>query len=134
MRNTTPQLALEGNIATAIKLYTQLKNRQNFDKSGEGQFLVVALANSKADLETIVSAVLQLEDSGYDSAIQFLAQEAAWSYSLEKCQQLSEIIQSRRPEHKINHDLQYTFVRSHDLNFLQNWIKQKRLENSFYVA
>ena len=46
IRNFAPQLALNGNIRAAVELYTNLKNRDNFDKEGQARFLVNSVAKA----------------------------------------------------------------------------------------
>ena len=72
VRNSVPQLALMGNIDAAVSLYTNLKNRENFDKEGQGMFLVSSVARSGAEIEKVFEVVLKLEETGFVTARQYL--------------------------------------------------------------
>ena len=113
VRNSVPQLALMGNIDAAVSLYTNLKNRDNFDKEGQGMFLVSSVARSDAEIEKIFEAVLKLEEHGFVTARQYLVEEAAYNWSEEKCLKLKEILANSEKKLEINDDLIYKFLRSY---------------------
>ena len=43
VRNCVPQLALNGNVDAAVDLYVGLKNRDGFEKEGQGMFVVSSI-------------------------------------------------------------------------------------------
>ena len=111
VRNIVPQLALSGNIGAAVELYTSLKNRDNFDKEGQGMFIVSSIARSGADVDTILEAISKLEEDGFNTAIQFLLQEAAFNWAEEDCQKLSEALEKTEKKVEISADILYKYVR-----------------------
>ena len=116
VRNSVPQLALMGNIDAAVSLYTNLKNRENFDKEGQGMFLVSSVARSGAEVEKVFEVVLKLEETGFVTARQYLVEEAAYNWSEEKCLKLKEILANSDQKLKINDDLLYKFLRGYIKN------------------
>ena len=92
VRNSVPQLALNGNVATAVELYVGLKNRDGFVKEGQGMFVVSSITRADVDMDTLLSALAKLEEDGFTTAKQFLVQEAAYNWSPEKCQQLADVL------------------------------------------
>ena len=74
VRNVVPQLALSGNIDTAVDIYVCLKNRDGFNKEGQGMFVVSSITRSNADVESLLRCVAKLEEDGFTSARQFLVQ------------------------------------------------------------
>ena len=113
VRNSVPQLALMGNIDAAINLYTNLKNRENFDKEGQGMFLVSSVARSNAEIEKIFEAVLKLEENGFVTARQYLVEEASYNWSEEKILKLKEILANSDMKLQMDADLLYKFLRSY---------------------
>merc|ERR1719282_1496792 len=92
VRNSVPQMALMGNIDAAVSLYTNLKNRDNFDKEGQAMFVVSSVARSDAEIEKIFEAVLKIEENGFVTARQYLVEEASYNWSGEKILKLKEIL------------------------------------------
>ena len=131
IRNFVPQLALNGNIRAAVELYTNLKNRDNFDKEGQARFLVNSVSKANVDVGQIFECVRRLEEDGFTSARQFLIQEAAYNWSEERCVQLAEFLDRENNNVQFNKDVFYKFMRlgsskenhKQDANIMLNFLK-----------
>eukprot|EP00092_Neocalanus_flemingeri_P006880 GFUD01007426.1.p1 GENE.GFUD01007426.1~~GFUD01007426.1.p1 ORF type:complete len:1519 (+),score=489.48 GFUD01007426.1:137-4558(+) len=113
LRNHLPQLAMSGNVKVATEIYLALDDKEGSGREGHGLFVVGPIARSGESLEVILEAVKSLEEAGFSSAMQFLVQEAALSWSKEKCEELVEIIEKEKEGEKVelNTDLLFRFLR-----------------------
>ena len=113
VRNSVPQLALHGNVQTAVDLYIGLKNRDGFVKEGQGMFVVSSITRADVDIDTLLSAVAKLEEDGFTTAKQFLIQEAAYNWSPGKCQQLADVLYQDGKTVEIGQEQLYNFSRGY---------------------
>ena len=94
LRYYVPQIALAGNISTAVNLWLGIDDNNNVSKEKEGMFLVNAIANSGRRNRDILDSIVELEAAGYHSAMALLLIEAAQSWSKENSKLLASVIKN----------------------------------------
>jgi len=110
LRNHLPQLALSGNVQVAVEVYLSLDDKEGDGREGKGLFVVGSIARSGESVEVILEAIKRMEDAGFTSSIQFLVQEAAQSWSKEKCEHLAEILKKEREGQPLELDSRQLFM------------------------
>jgi len=94
MRNHLPQLAMSGDVETAVEIYLSLEDREGGGREQMGLFVVAPLVKSGESVEVVLKAVLKMKEAGYINALHYLIQEAAYHWSNEKCMELIESIKT----------------------------------------
>jgi len=123
--NHLPQLAMSGNVKTAVDLYLTLENKGTESRGQMGKFMVAPLVKSGVSDVDILQAVNKMEEAGYTTSSQLLVQEAAYAWSQEKCLKLIENIKKEK-------DGELNFERDGILRFLRfRWNDEKDTEKMF---
>ena len=109
LRNTLPQILLNGAVDLALDLFLSARNREDYEKEGQGRFIVSPLARCGADLDKIAEAAVRLLQDGYSHAPQFLIQEVATDGDQEKCKLLVEKIKEANNGEQFKWDREIIF-------------------------
>eukprot|EP00090_Calanus_glacialis_P034548 TRINITY_DN5817_c0_g1_i1.p1 TRINITY_DN5817_c0_g1~~TRINITY_DN5817_c0_g1_i1.p1 ORF type:complete len:1542 (-),score=471.24 TRINITY_DN5817_c0_g1_i1:80-4384(-) len=96
LRNHLPQLALCGNVETAVDIYLTMEDKEGGGRDQMGLFVINPIARSGVSLEAMLAAARRMEEVGYSTAIQFLIQEAVQSWPEEKCKELVELVKKEK--------------------------------------
>jgi len=120
--NHLPQLAMSGNVRTAVDLYLTLDNKGGDGREQMGKFMVGPIVKSGVSDEDILQAVNKMEEAGYTTSLQQLVQEVSYVWSKEKCLKLVENVKKEK-------DGELKFERDGILKFLRfRWQDEKDTE------
>jgi len=123
--NHLPQLAMSGNVNTAVDLYLTLNTKGGEGREQMGKFMVGPLVRSGVSGEDILQAVNKMEEAGYSTSLQHLVHEAAYVWSQEKCLKLMENVKKEK-------DGALNFDKDGILKFLRfRWQDEKDTEKMF---
>jgi len=111
LRNHLPQLAMSGNVKTAVDLYLSLeaKNGDETAKAGKGLFVVGSVVKSGEGVEVVLKSVMKMDEAGFSNSIQYLVQEAAYIWDSGKCEELMKRLKNERAEEYLNFDRNLIF-------------------------